>query len=339
MLANCDSGYIRVRRVDKARTFINRFLYDNGQMLFEHAAPPEKGESEKRISVLILGLGKCGGEMLKALSWYCQIDGYRLSIDAVDISPFAEDKLRAECPELLDSEHNGVRAAGEAEYYISFHSGVDFRSTEFEKIVSGLPETTFAFVALGKDSDNIEACVKLRGIFERAKARPDICAVLRNSDKKQAVMGVRNFKGQEYNIDSIGDIPSVFTEKEIIHSEIEEEALKLHLEWGVEEVFWRYEYNHRASIARAIHRRARIACGQLNSDVPYDRQTPEKREKSGILEHKRWNAFTRAAGYRYSGSTDKSSRNDLGLIHNDLVSYNLLSDRTKKKDRDISVNK
>ncbi|MBQ1716607.1 MAG: hypothetical protein II025_01770, partial [Ruminococcus sp.] len=30
MLANCDSGYIRVRRVDKARTFINRFLYDNG---------------------------------------------------------------------------------------------------------------------------------------------------------------------------------------------------------------------------------------------------------------------------------------------------------------------
>ena len=277
--------------------------------------------------------------MLKALSWYCQMDGYRLSIDAVDISPFAEDKLRAECPELLDSEHNGVRAAGEAEYYISFHSGVDFRSTEFERIVSGLPETTFAFVALGKDSDNIEAGVKLRGIFERAKARPDICAVLRNSDKKQAVRGVRNFKGQEYNIDSIGDIPSVFTEKEIIHSEIEEEALKLHLEWGVEEVFWRYEYNHRASIARAIHRRARIACGQLNSDVPYDRQTPEEREKSGILEHKRWNAFTRAAGYRYSGSTDKSSRNDLGLIHNDLVSYNLLSDRTKKKDRDISVNK
>lgn len=49
VLANCDSGYIRVRRVDKARTFINRFLYDNGQMLFEHAAPPEKGESEKRI--------------------------------------------------------------------------------------------------------------------------------------------------------------------------------------------------------------------------------------------------------------------------------------------------
>ncbi|WP_405318052.1 hypothetical protein [Ruminococcus sp.] len=49
MLANCDSGYIRVRRVDKVRTFINRFLYDNGQMLFEHAAPPEKGESEKRI--------------------------------------------------------------------------------------------------------------------------------------------------------------------------------------------------------------------------------------------------------------------------------------------------
>lgn len=335
VLANFDNGFVRVRRIDKAQTFINRFLYDEGQILFEHALPPKAGESEKEINVLILGLGKCGNEMLRALSWYCQMEGYRLRIDAVDIGSSAEDRLRAECSELLDEHHNGVRVEGESYYDIRFHSGMDFRSVAFSELMKKLDDITFAFVALGRDNDNVEACVTLRKMFERTKTFADIYAVLRSNDKKQAVSGIRNFKGQEYLINSIGDIRSVFTEKEIMHSEIEEEALRLHMEWGEEEDFWRFEYNHRSSIARAIHRNARKSCDLFNH--PDEKRSPEELKVLSTLEHKRWNAFMRSEGYIYSGSLDPSSRNDLGKLHNDLVSYNLLAEDVKKKDDEITI--
>ena len=45
----------------------------------------------------------------------------------------------------------------------------------------------------------------------------------------------------------------------------------------------------------------------------------------------------RSEGYIYSGSTDPGSRNDLGKLHNDLVSYNLLAEEVKRKDDEISI--
>lgn len=335
LLSNSDNGFVRVRRIDKAQTFINRFLYDDGQILFEHALPPESGESERRINVLLLGLGKCGNEMLRALCWYCQMEGYRLRVDAVDIGRAAEDRLRAECSEMLSDDHNGVRVEGESYYDIRFHSGIDVRSVAFSDLIKSLDDITFAFIALGRDNDNVEACVNLRMLFERSGSKADIYAVLRNNDKKRAVSGIHNFKGQEYLVNSIGDISSVFTEKEIMHSEIEEEALRLHMEWGEEEDFWRFEYNHRSSIARAIHRKARKSCGLFIN--PDEERSPERLNALSMLEHKRWNAFMRSEGYTYSGSTDPGSRNDLGKLHNDLVSYNLLAEEVKRKDDEISI--
>lgn len=40
-------------------------------------------------------------------------------------------------------------------------------------------------------------------------------------------------------------------------------------------------------------------------------------------------------GYIYSGSKDKSSRNDLGKMHHDLVDYASLSEEDKEKDKHI----
>ena len=50
------------------------------------------------------------------------------------------------------------------------------------------------------------------------------------------------------------------------------------------------------------------------------------------LEHCRWNAYMRAEGYVYSGSPEKSSRNDLGKMHHDLVNYEALTEEEKRKD-------
>ena len=127
---------------------------------------------------------------------------------------------------------------------------------------------------------------------------------------------------KKYDIHSIGDIPSTFSEKEIISSELEQEALRLHKQWGDEADFWRYEYNYQSSTARAIHLKAR---SNLSGQAA---------NRSGITEHKRWNAYMRSLGYTYSGSGDPSSRNDLAKLHNYLIPYDQLSASEKLKDED-----
>ena len=45
----------------------------------------------------------------------------------------------------------------------------------------------------------------------------------------------------------------------------------------------------------------------------------------------------RAEGYVFSGSTEKSSRNDLGKMHHDLVDFSSLTEEEKRKDSDIGA--
>lgn len=321
ILSAIDPGVVKVRRVDKTRSLINRFLYDNGDLLFRSAA--DLGDGSKTISAVIVGLGGCGKELLKALTWYCQMDGYRLMIDAFDLDAEVADYLAAECPDLLNPMYNGTFTEGEAEYHIRIHSQTDVRSASFLEQLQKLNHPTFAFVSLGDDSDNIEISAMLRMQFERMGVKPIIYTVLKNSDKKRMIEDIENFKGQKYDIHSIGDIHSTFSEKEIINSELEEEALRLHQKWGDEESFWRYEYHYQSSLARAIHLQARRSLYGADSNP-----------NQSITEHRRWNAYMRSQGYIYSGSSKPSSRNDLAKVHNDLIPYHQLSVSEKQKDND-----
>ena len=56
-----------------------------------------------------------------------------------------------------------------------------------------------------------------------------------------------------------------------------------------------------------------------------------------VLEHRRWNAYMRSEGYVFSGSTDKSSRNDLAKMHNDLVDFSSLTEEEKRKDSAVGT--
>ena len=60
-------------------------------MLFDEAIDMEnKG---KEISALILGVGRLGTEMLKALTWYCQMDNYQFKVNAFDIEESTKDRI------------------------------------------------------------------------------------------------------------------------------------------------------------------------------------------------------------------------------------------------------
>ena len=336
LLTKADKGKIKVRRVNEVRSLVNRILYEQGAELFANAREMPNGD--KKISALIVGVGRHGTEMLKALSWYCQMNGYHIEINAFDLDEKAEDRFKALAPELMSEKYNGVILPEEAEYTIRIHSGYDVTTKSFADEIAKLSDTTYVFVSLGSDTVNIETAVMLRMLFERMKIKPVIQSVVYSTDEKNALNGITNYRGQPYDIEFIGDTRSFYSEAVIMNSQLEADALSRHLKWGKEEEFWQYEYNYNSSVASALHMKARIACGIPAAAKNEEDLTEGEKKIIGVLEHRRWNAYMRAEGYIFSGSSEKSSRNDLAKMHHDLVDYSLLSEEEKRKDSRVGTN-
>ena len=208
-------------------------------------------------------------------------------------------------------------------------------TASFAAEISAINRATFTFVSLGSDQRNITTASNLRMLFERVGCKSEIYAVLQNSAAKSTLEQATNYRGQAYNIHYIGDLESSYSVAVLIDSELEMKALARHLKWGAEEDFWKYEYNYRSSMASAIHMHVR---DQLN--IPGANKAEEDLTEAEIavlepLEHCRWNAYMRSEGYVYSGSPDKSSRNDLAKMHHNLVVFETLNEEDKMKDRRV----
>ncbi len=335
LLTSIDKGEMKVRRINEVQSLVNRILFERGEILFDSAKEGEDGS--KHISALVIGMGRHGTEMTKALAWFGQMDGYTLEINAFDRDPLAEEKFICSAPELMSEKYNGVTVDGEAQYKISIHPGIDVETSTFAEEIAKLGNTTYVLVALGNDDVNINTAIRLRMYFERMKIYPVIHSIVYNSQQKNALSGAKNYRGQPYDIEFIGDMESSYTEDVIIDSALEEDALRRHLKWGKEEEFWAYEYNYRSSVASAIHMAARIKCGIPGTDKREEELSAEERHTIEVLEHRRWNAYMRAEGYVFSGSKDKSSRNDLAKMHHDLVDFSSLTEEEKRKDGKVGA--
>ncbi len=334
LLTAVDKGEVKVRRVNEVQSLINRVLYEGGDIIFDSAR--EGADGMKKISAVVIGMGRHGTEMVKALTWFGQMDGYSIEINAFDKDPLAEEKFISLAPELMSHDYNGVIVEGEAQYKINIHPKFDVDSISFVKEIEKITDATYVMIALGDDDVNIKTAVNLRMYFERMKIHPVIQAIVYNSEQKRALCGIKNYRGQEYDIDFIGDMESSYTADVIIDSALEEDALLRHLKWGKEDEFWTYEYNYRSSVASAIHMKVRVNRGIPGADKKEEELTEKEREIIETLEHRRWNAYMRAEGYVFSGSKEKSSRNDLAKMHHDLVDYASLSEEEKRKDCVVS---
>lgn len=321
---------IKVRRVNEVQSLILRNLYENGyEKIFDSAY--DDGTGVKKINAVIIGMGQHGTEMTKALSWFCQMDNYLAQIDSFDLDKNAAEKFTSLCPELMEFSGK-LDIEGENKYTINIHSGVDVDTSSFDETIKTLPHTTYVFVALGNDEKNISVAVKLRSLFERAGYKPVIQAVIYNSDKKEALTGISNFKGQKYDIDFIGDMNSSYSEEVILHSDVETDALGRHMKWGKESEFWQFNYNYKSSIASAIHRKMKKLCGIPGIEKDAKERSEEELWNIRKLEHNRWNAYMRSEGYVYGGTIEKVGRNDLAKTHNCLVPFAALPLHEQEKD-------
>ena len=311
---------IKIRRINEVRSMVYNMLNDEGDRLFRNAV--EK-DGVKTISAVIVGMGSHGTEMLKALSWFGQMDGYFIKIHAFDKDPMAEQSFSAQAPELMSEEYNGLVRDGEAQYRIDIHSGMEVESKPFFDEIAQISDATYVFVALGSDERNIRTAVALRTYFERMGVSPIIQSVVYDSQKKQMLKDVKNYKEQAYRIEWIGDLESSYSESVIMPSQLEKTALAIHMKYGEEDSFWRYEYNYRSSMTSAIHMAARKTCGIQGADKAESALTAAEKTALGSLEHRRWNAYMRTEGYCHG-----EPRNDLGKVHPDLCAY---QDRKDKK--------
>ncbi len=326
VLSSMDTAPVKVRRINEVRLLVNRILQHDGQRLFETALPV--GSDSKTISAVIVGLGSYGTEMMKALTWYGQMDGYAIEINAFDQDKNAESKIAAVAPILTQSSGGD----GEARFKINVHSETDVDQRSFWDAIKRLPAATYVFVALGDDEDNIRTAVNLRTHFAKRNMFPMIQAIVYDSKLKQAlqessqcaedgspVCKLKTFEGRSYGIEFVGDVESSFT-KDVIEPEIEEAALKIHLQYKPdgtdlsehEKNFWRYEYNYNSSISTAIHMEAIKKCN-LPQGKTADKRFLEE------LEHRRWIAYMSSEGYEYGKKKDH-----LAKTHPALTEYKKL---------------
>ena len=103
LLSGVNTGKVKVRRIDEVLSLVNREMYYNGYQIFESACPIE-GMQEKQITAAVIGMGKHGTEMLKTLTWYCQMNGYFVDIHGFDREEDCEDRFAALCPEIMSTK-------------------------------------------------------------------------------------------------------------------------------------------------------------------------------------------------------------------------------------------
>ena len=334
LLDNADNSDIKVRRVNESRNLIYELL--RNQSIFENAVDDN---GVKKIHAVILGVGRHGVELLKALTWYSQMVGFEITIDVVDKSAGVENLIAGSCPELI--KYNGKRIDGDAFYNIRFFENMDVNGYSFREMLTKSAGVTVAYAMLGDDDLNVSAAITMREEFNRliingenlGVDNPKIFALVESPEKNATISlngGLKNYAGLSYDINLIGDINSQYSLTVIEQKELEEKGLKCHLRWSQtgEDVindtkkFDNYEYFRNASIAEALYSEMRVKLGLLFNDLTGDEEDLKE------YEHRRWNAYMRSEGYCFG-----KEKNSVAKTHPSLIPYKRLSESEKRKDQ------
>lgn len=320
---------MKLRRLSPIRNEVYQFFYHNSP--FENV---QESFGEKWINIVIAGLDQFGTEMLKAILWCCQMEGYFLRVDVFDKNDDAFEVFAMDCPGIV--QRGNQPRIGEDYYDLHFHQGIDLHTYRFFKQLNDIPEPSWVFVSAGNDSENIHISQQIRSYYAgrqveqgiannhsaNAEQSPRIITVVRDDETAKMIAHnvLQNFRGQFYHIDCIGTNSHMYSYENTLMVGLEKEALERHLEYGNEEQFHKFEYFRRSSMASAIHFQYRKALIQ------------EDAELAAIVEHRRWCAYMRSTeGYTYG-----IIRDDLAKKHPDLTAYDNLSLIAKAKDHALN---
>ena len=324
LLDNLPKSILSVRRVERFRPLIMRTLFEDGQrFLFENAVTLPDGT--KAIRALILGAGGYGSEMVKALCWCCQMNGYSLSIDVLDYDETAAEKFAFACPGLL--ENNASRNPGMPQYTLTVHEGISTDSAKFVHLLRELPRPTYVLAALGADERNIDAALTVRRIYRQSTSyednEPFIHAIVYESENRYGLENATNDRGEHYNIHYIGDLASSYSERVILNEEMTSSALKWHQKYVPTD--FEYDFHLRSAMSITLWEHFARVCGVKTAEKSDNTSalTDEQIIEMELAEHKRWCAFMFSEGYVYAPQTH-GRRDAIAKTHADLVPFDQL---------------
>lgn len=240
---------IKVIRVNDKKALVYHNLNENGLRLFENANTLADGSRE--ISAVVVGLGKYGIEMIKALLWYCQIPGYRIKITAFEQQKDKISVVKASMPSI--ELNKDIDEVGDMRYTFDIVEetyGTDRFFSELEKI----EDITYAFICLGSDHMNIEATLSICDLMTKNSFSPYIETVVYDSSLKKRLDSV----WREEKINIIGDLEEFYSLGTVINSDLIHKGLEVHKRWDdsdkAENNFYMNDYNYSSSLASALHR-------------------------------------------------------------------------------------
>ncbi|MBQ4333373.1 MAG: hypothetical protein IJC33_06325 [Clostridia bacterium] len=324
LIAQWQEEPLKIRFIDEIALFCNNHLFEHP--LYDLPA------GRKDISVLLVGCGRLGMQMLKSVLWCGQIKGYTLKVRVLDKKAIRiEKEFRAQCPEM---DH----------YDVAFEYA-NVENNDFEAKIQAHADATFICVATGSDELNVSTAETIHSILRRKyiEDTPPIFARVRKSKI------AKNFeeKGSyldERNISLFGTAKSIYANKALFHSDLENLALAVHLcyNWALDQpkdsfaykkALYDYctsEYARRSSMAAALHIGAKIRGAGITTagPIPTEEELSEfvrALEDKGLElaltenEHKRWNAFMRSEGFRKAAFEEVKQYAPYTRTHKDEV--------------------
>jgi len=321
-------------------------------------------EGHRKLSFLIIGLGKHGMETLKALLWFLALpQDLDITISIFDRLDDIDQRVYAACPGLHPKRRLFPGIGGNIRLNFINNSQketphIELDSCAFDEQFATDPALSHidaSFICMGNDDINIETAVRLRTIFRRLgrsnKEAEIYTTVYDSCHSENMANDICTYTDEDYDIHFVGAIGDVYNYNELIAErsdidgkvvDLESLAFKYHIRWtlcdtqkSIEDrklAFYNnvkdyvfYEYFRRSSVAKACHKLLLSKhYPALSAASLYD---DDATEQSRATEHQRWCAYTVTLGY-VGGDT----RDHIGKIHPDLRAYDDLSPAKKQMD-------
>lgn len=164
------------------QTVINEFKRIAFKLLIDQPLYEYIDKENKTLDVLIVGFGRMGQEVLKAVSWAGYFPGIDTNIHVISRQGVQNgEKLLSECPELgIDLGHekgfikpvNGTQLNPKAPiYYYSTETNVP----GFDEIIRSLIHCRYIVVSLGDDTDTLTTAIHIyRLIMQQHYLHPEL---------------------------------------------------------------------------------------------------------------------------------------------------------------------
>lgn len=335
---------LKIRFIDEIALFCNNLIFTHPLYKLPN--------NRKDISLLIVGCGRLGTQMLKTAVWCGQIIGYTLKIHVLDKeSESLKNEFKSQYPEIIEK------------YGVIFDK-VDVNSTEFEEKINLYSDATYVCVATGSDELNVSTAEKIYRILRRNYTgyTPPIFTRIRRTIKSKNLEEKGSFL-YDRKIHLFGTTNSIFSNETLFNSQLENLAFAVHLcyNWALDKTksdfeyqkalynFYTSEYSRRSSMAAALHIPAKLkSIGIVTSGVlPTEEELENFEEKitnaKEVLmqnEHDRWNAFMRSEGFKsvdfetvekYAPLT-RSHKDESAKLHPCITTWKELDDVQRKYD-------